>query len=223
MIDELVALATDGRERFDRDGRRAARGRILEPVLRRWMAHPFIWRKPPKTTGREEFGRNFVASQLPALRAASRNPDDWIATATAFTARSIAHAYRRWLRPLPQAGGANRRGAAGGELILCGGGARNATLADLLASELPAFRVRTIDELGIPAEAKEGLSFAMLAAACVDRVPGNLAQVTDAARPAVLGRIVAPDGSTAVQTSASQKLAARDGRRRAFTRISGRR
>ena len=191
MIDELVALATRGRERFDRYGRRAARGRILEPVLRRWMAHSYIQRKPPKTTGREEFGRNFVVSQLPVLRAASRNPDDWIATATAFTARSIAQAYRRWLRPFPKIGEKKSRSARG-ELILCGGGARNATLAQLLVRELPEFQVRTIDALGIPAEAKEALSFAMLAAACIDGVPGNLPQVTEASRPAVLGRIVLP-------------------------------
>ena len=78
------------------------------------------------------------------------------------------------------------------ELIVCGGGALNATLMTMLSAELPGVAVRSIASFGIPCQAKEALSFAMLAAACVDRVPANLPNVTGATRPAVLGRIVLP-------------------------------
>ncbi|MBN1513087.1 MAG: anhydro-N-acetylmuramic acid kinase [Phycisphaerae bacterium] len=185
VIDTLAARATRGRERMDRDGRRAARGRVLDGVLAAWLKHPFFRQAPPKTTGRETFGHAFVETQLGPLRQASHSPDDWIATATALTARSIARAYRRWL-PV------TRHPPALRELIACGGGAENPTLIGMIAAELPGVRIRPIASLGIPSQAKEALSFAMLAAACVDGVPANVPQATGAARPARLGRIVHP-------------------------------
>ncbi len=185
VIDELVSLATSGRQRMDRNGHRAARGRILPEILDRWLSHPFLRQKPPKTTGRETFGRKFVQEQMDHLRESTHSTDDWIATATAFTARSIAEAYKRFLpdfnkqNPPPNA-----------EIILCGGGTQNPTLLAMLADELSKVRIRPIDELGIPAQAKEALSFALLAAACLDRIPANLPEATGARHPAVLGRVI---------------------------------
>lgn len=199
VIDGLVSLVTKGKERFDRDGRRAARGRVLEGVLKRWLSHPFFKLRPPRTTGREVFGRPFIERELTVLQNASLNTDDWIATATAFTVRAIVDSYFRHLshfdRLLREATQARPgRMPAGVEVILCGGGADNVTLRTMLAKELRGARVETIDAFGIPAQAKEALSFAILAAACVDRVPGNLPQVTGAWHPAVLGRICPPGG-----------------------------
>jgi len=185
VIDDLMRRVTNNRLSFDRDGRFAARGHVLEPVLARWLRHPFFARRPPKSAGREDFGRSFVERELPRLRAASSRAEDWVATATAFTTRSIADAYRRFLP--------RRHGRlAVDEIILCGGGAANITLRAVLANELPEIPIRSIDEYGIPVQAKESLSFAMLAAACVDGVPANLPQVTGAERPAILGKLCQP-------------------------------
>lgn len=210
IIDRLVAEATRGRERFDRDGRRAAGGRVLESVLRAWLAHPYFRRRPPRTTGRETFGATFVDRALARLRRASGSTDDWIATATALTAHSIADAYRRFLPKFSQGARASRNRAAPvmarsstsrvegrgpgveTEIILCGGGARNATLMAMLAARLPGVTIRPVDACGIPAQAKEAVSFAMLAAACLDGVPSNLPQATGATRPVVLGRVIRP-------------------------------
>ena len=212
VIDALVAHVTKGRQSFDRNGRRAARGQVLNDVLAEWLRHPYFKKRPPKTTGRELFGQPFVASQLPRLRQASRKTDDWIATATALTARSIAHAYRRFLPGLRKVNeiNTNRRltnhrrvgrspsvsptsirtpSLSKVELIVCGGGAHNATLLAMLSVELPHMAVRSMESLGIDTQAKEAMSFAMLAAACQDGVPANLPQVTGATCPAVLGRI----------------------------------
>jgi anhydro-N-acetylmuramic acid kinase len=207
VIDALVAVATGGGEQMDRDGRRAARGRVLPDVLRAWLGHPFLARKPPKSTGREVFGAPFIEAELPRLMRASPRPDDWIATATAFTAQAIARACRallkagdggrragRFRRPLAARAGAKDASAAGkleqaSELIVCGGGAKNPVLTGLLATLLPGVGLRRIDSLGIPAQAKEAVSFAMLAAACVDAVPANLPQVTGAKRSVVLGHV----------------------------------
>jgi len=204
IIDALVAHATGGRRRMDRDGRRAARGRVLHDVLAAWLQHEFFEMEPPKSTGREVFGQAFVAAQLKRLGAASSCPGDWIATATAFTARSIARACRRFLPGIGSGSAAVRPGQrrkycrgktrlrAPTELIVCGGGAHNPVLMAMLSAELPGVVVRPVAALGIPARAKEAVSFAMLAAARVDGVPANLPRATGAARPAVLGQIVHP-------------------------------
>ncbi len=181
VIDELVRRATKGRLQFDRDGRRAARGRVDQGLLKSWLGHPFFRRKPPKSCGREAFGSAFVDEAVTAGEVRTR-PDDLIATATALTARSIAEAYRRFL---PRRDGRTDVD----EVIVCGGGARNATLLGLLRDELPGVSVTTIDRTGIGVQAKEAVSFAMLAAACVDGVPANLPQVTGASGAAILGRI----------------------------------
>ncbi len=204
VIDELVRIVTRGRAAFDEDGRMAARGRVLQPVLARWLRHPYFLRRPPKSAGREEFGRGFVAKELPRLRAASDRPEDWLATATAFTAKSIAEAYRRFLpcaksrrssaRTRRDGRAPDRPGTATAvdEVLVGGGGAANATLLAMLAGELPGVGIRPMDRHGITARTKEAISFAMLAAACVDGVPANLPQVTGARYPAVLGKICLP-------------------------------
>lgn len=193
IIDGLVAKCTEGRERMDRDGRRAARGRVLDDVLADWLKHPFFRRKPPKTTGRETFGRAFVEAEWPRLRRAGGTPDDWIATATALTARSIARACRRFLpgcRILPA--GRAKKCQFFGTMIVVGGGARNPTLMAMLAAEMPGLAVRPVSSLGIPDQAKEAMSFALLAAARLDETPANVPQATGAHRPAVLGQLVCP-------------------------------
>ncbi len=181
IIDGLCRRVSGGKMQMDRGGRLAASGRVLPGVLAAWMRHPFLARKPPKTTGREMFGEAFLDGELPRLRAASPRAADWVATATAFTAESIARACRRF------------RGDSGAdcqpELVLCGGGARNPALRGMLSTALPGFCQRTIDDLGIPTEAKEAVSFAVLAAARLDGVPGNLPAVTGAGGAVVLGAV----------------------------------
>ncbi len=202
VIDALVAHATKGRERMDRDGRRAARGRVLSGVLARWLDHPFLRQPPPRSTGRETFGRAFVERELKRLRAASASADDWIATATAFTAQTIARAYQRYLPgfSVPGAAGGGRPRHGTGrvkksqseyiDIILCGGGAANAALAAMLSAALPGRRLLRIDAYGIPYQSKEAISFAILAAARMDGTPANLPRATGAARPALLGTVV---------------------------------
>ena len=213
VMDGLVSVITGGRQSMDRDGRLARRGRVLPEVLAAWLKHPFLRQPLPRTTGRETFGRPFIEQELPRLRAASDIPADWVATAAAFTARTIADALRAMCRGLTafspsftrQARGSSVRGRKKGrggsksdppapvaELIIAGGGARNGALMALLSRELPRVAVRAIDVFGIPVDAKEAFSFALLAAACVDRVPANLPQATGARRPAVLGSLRTP-------------------------------
>jgi len=178
VIDRMVQLATRGRLRFDRDGRLAAKGAVNIRLLAELMRHPYFRRRPPKTTGREEFGAAFSDALYARAAHRSLEPADIVATATALTARSIGEAYRRFLPARPA------------EVILCGGGSRNRTLVAMLARELHPARVLLMDELGINAEAKEAVSFAILARETIRGVVNNVPRATGAARAVVLGKIV---------------------------------
>ena len=177
IVDELIRRLTNGRKTFDRDGRRARAGRIHAPLLAELLRHPYLRRRPPKTTGREQFGADFAAALLLLGRALRVGDADLVATATAFTAESIARACRR----LP---------ARVDELILCGGGSRNPTLVEMLQKAIGKAPVRVMDELGLNADAKEAVSFAILAAETIRGRAGNVPSATGAVRAVVLGKIV---------------------------------
>lgn len=199
LIDEIVSRLSHGREAFDRDGRWARRGRILPDLLERWLAHPYFDREPPKTTGREEFGRPFLDRHGAPFRGAGFRREDLVATATMLTARSIARACRSFIgsqivpdvagqgRASPRLGRARQAGFR--EMIVCGGGARNPVLMSFLARELPGVRILPIDRFGMPAEAKEAVSFALLGLARLDGEPANLPRVTDASQPVIMGQL----------------------------------
>jgi anhydro-N-acetylmuramic acid kinase len=167
---------------YDRHGRIAARGRVLDVVVSELMRQPFFRRPPPKTAGREEFGREFVAGFLRRCHRARK--EDVVATATALTAYSIADAVRAFVAP---AGETRFR-----EMIVSGGGAKNSTLMSMLAAELTGLKLRTSDEFGLPSEAKEAVAFAILAYQTWRWVPSNIPAATGAKHPAVLGKISYP-------------------------------
>jgi len=173
------------REPYDRNGRFAARGKPIENVLQQLPRHPFFRRKPPKTAGREQFGREFVRDFLRLCGRADKH--DMVATATALTAKSIASAVRRFVIPLQSAD----ENARFREFIVSGGGTRNATLMRMIADELAPLklRVRTSDEFGVPSVAKEAAAFALLAYETWHRRPSNIPSATGAKRPAILGKI----------------------------------
>lgn len=165
---------------YDRDGRIAASGTVLEPVVSDLLRLPFFRRKPPKTAGREEFGREFAQTFL--KRCGRAHKADVIATATALTARSIADALPRFVL--------SRRGRFG-DLVVSGGGANNPTLLAMLANELRPLHltIRASDEFGLPSEAKEAAAFALMAYETWSRRPSNIPSATGAKRPAILGKI----------------------------------
>jgi anhydro-N-acetylmuramic acid kinase len=177
LIDYAVTRATRGKMTFDRDGALAARGRVDETLLAELMQEPYLKQAPPKTTGRELFGAQFGARVWEQAQARGIGDHDIIATFTAFTARSIAQAYRDFLPRWPD------------EVVVSGGGALNPTLTAMLRAELAPARVFPIDELGLSSEAKEAVAFAILAYETWHRRPGNLPAATGARHPVVLGTI----------------------------------
>jgi anhydro-N-acetylmuramic acid kinase len=177
LMDEAARRATNGALSFDKDGAIAAQGKIDTQWLETWLGDPYFTAAPPKSTGRERFGVQ-LGAQLWEEAIARRCPaPDLLATLTAFTAESIARAYRMFLPAFPN------------EVILSGGGARNPVLMAMLAERLTPAHLLTSDELGVPSEAKEALAFAVLAYETWNRRPGNLPAATGATRPVILGNI----------------------------------
>jgi anhydro-N-acetylmuramic acid kinase len=170
---------------FDRNGVTAARGRMLEGVLATLLRARYFSAPPPKSCGREEFGEAFVTGFIAACERAGAAKEDVVATATALTARSIALAYSSFCKPHLER---LARGAKV-EIIAAGGGVRNRTLMRMLADELDGVRVRTIEETGVPAAAKEAAAFALLGWLTWHGLPGNLPSATGANRAVVLGKV----------------------------------
>ena len=170
---------------YDRNGKVAASGRVLNHAITQLLRAKFFRQKPPRTAGREEFGREYVGQFLQLCNGASR--PDVMATATALTARSIAGAVQRFV--IPQLGAGRRRHAH--QMIVSGGGAKNPTLIAMLRKEIAGFGVELhfSDEFGIPAEAKEAVAFALLAHETWHRRPSNVPSATGALRAAILGKV----------------------------------
>jgi anhydro-N-acetylmuramic acid kinase len=165
---------------YDCDGKVAGSGQALETVIRQLMRAPFFRQHPPRTAGREQFGREYVSQFVQLCRGAGK--PDVVATATALTARSIADAIQRFVLP---------RQKSYRELIVSGGGAKNPTLLAMLRNELAplGIELRVSDEFGVPTEAKEAVAFAVLAHETWHRRPSNVPSATGAKRAAILGKI----------------------------------
>jgi anhydro-N-acetylmuramic acid kinase len=168
---------------YDRNGSIAARGAVLAPVLQAALREKFFGLAPPKSAGREQFGAVYAARFLAACRKHSQRPEDAIATATALTAESIADAICTWVFPSTKNSPV--------DLIVSGGGARNATLLGQLRNRLSAHSIKltTSDAMGLPSEAKEAAAFALLAWQTWHHRPGNVPSATGASRAAILGQI----------------------------------
>lgn len=179
LIDGAVRRFTAGRQQCDVGGAWAAAGTPHPGLLSRLLALSFFSQPPPRSTGRELFGDAFLDGVLTDAAGLGLSEADVLATLTAFTAVSIADAYRRWLPRLPA------------EVILGGGGVHNLTLRRMLAAELAGARIRTHGDLGIPDDAKEAIAFAILGNEALLGVPANVPGATGG-QLAVLGQVAFP-------------------------------
>jgi anhydro-N-acetylmuramic acid kinase len=176
VLDALARRLFD--QDFDLDGAHAAAGTPDETLLAELLEDPFYHRPPPKSTGREAFGRPFVDRLMQSGLA----PDDVMATAAALTARSVRMAYDRFIAPHHEAD----------VLIASGGGVRNPELMRLLKDLFGPIAVRSCADDGIDPDAKEALCFAVLAHEWLNGVPTNLPAVTGASRRTLLGKLTLP-------------------------------
>ena len=180
VMDQLIAHFTDGDQRYDCDGRLARSGQCDEAFVNELLADPWYALPAPKSTGRERYGKHFAERILER----GLSPADAMATAADLTARSILLGLDRWVRPVMPVE----------QLLVSGGGWRNAAIMEPLRDALAETRVGPTDDLGVPADAKEAIAFAVLAYESYHGRPGNLPSATGADSPVVLGKISQPGG-----------------------------
>jgi anhydro-N-acetylmuramic acid kinase len=182
MIIDALMLALFQKQ-YDAGGTVASKGQVLTPVVERALRTSFFRKLPPKSCGREEFGREYASKFLSECQKLSKRKQDAIATATALTAASVTNAYLSFV--------GERMGEATVDYVVSGGGVRNLTLMRMLTESLAPHKckVTSIDRFGMPAQAKEAAAFALLAWQTWMRRPGNLPSATGANRPAILGQV----------------------------------
>jgi anhydro-N-acetylmuramic acid kinase len=186
LLDGAASLATDLRQSFDEGGALAREGEVVELVLERILANPFFRQPPPRSTGRELFGKTMVDEVVAEVEivlgqeliqgSAHQGWPHVLATLVALTARSIGDAYRKWVIP---------RGVD--EVFLTGGGSRNPVLFQAIADELSPIPVLPGEALGMDPDAREAAAFALLAWAHVSGLPANVPEATGSRGPRVLG------------------------------------
>lgn len=177
VMDAIVREANRGKRRYDAGGRLALQGTISRPLLTELMAHPFLVRRPPKSTGREEFGAPFVRSLLTKQRKARLSTEDLLATCAVWTAEAIGSS-RRWVT-----GDVD-------EVIVGGGGVHNRAVMESLRQLFAPVPVSTFDECGWNSKAFEAVAFALLAHDTYHGQCTNVPQVTGARHPVLLGSVV---------------------------------
>jgi len=178
-LDAVARATSDGRWAFDLDGQLAACGEVDREVLDELLALPYFARRPPKSTGRELFGRDFV---YPLLDRFSERAADLLATLTQLTAETVGRALDDFVL--------GQHDVA--QVYVSGGGVHNPELMRRLAERLAPLPVDSLAAAGMDPDAKEAVGFAVLANETLFCRPGNLPSATGAQGPRVLGKIVLP-------------------------------
>lgn len=181
VIDGMVQRISGGRRNMDEGGKTAGSGQVNQKLMEILKKDGYFRAQPPKTTGREYFGKEYVERIFEYMKSEGICDEDGVATATYLTAWSIADAYRRFIEPNCRAD----------RLIIGGGGSYNPVLLDFIRREMEVYGVKTLtqEEIGFSSDAKEAVAFAILADRTVFGEVNNLPGVTGANFPVVMGKI----------------------------------
>jgi anhydro-N-acetylmuramic acid kinase len=181
LLDALMRQLTGGQENFDNGGKHAVQGRCIEPLLQRWLGHPFLQRRPPKSLAWHSFAEPFAVQIVRHAKEQQWNPFDVLCTATHFVARTVSSAVERFV---------TRRASGSERVFLSGGGTRNGLLWHLLEQQLGDGKsLECSDVAGVPWQARRAMVMAVLAALTMDGVPANVPQATGAAGSRLLGSL----------------------------------
>lgn len=177
LLDLAVEHLTDGAKTYDVDGNWAASGTPCLDLVEKWLNQEYFHLPPPKSTGKELFGVDYLHQCIKDFESLQLSPADFLATLTELTAASIANSYRNFLPQMPH------------RVLLCGGGSRNLYLEHRLQQLLISIPVSTTDEVNLNADFKEAIAFAVLAYWRHAGSPGNLPAATGASREVLLGNV----------------------------------
>ncbi|WP_315791105.1 anhydro-N-acetylmuramic acid kinase [Fischerella sp. JS2] len=177
LLDLAIQYLTNGTKTYDENGSWAASGTPCHALVEHWLEQEYFHLPPPKSTGRELFGVDYLQECIKDSKQYQLSSADLLATLTELTAVSIVHNYRSFLPKLPE------------RVFLCGGGGRNLYLKNRLQQLLEPVPVLTTDEVGLSADFKEAIAFAVLAYWRQLGFPGNLPTVTGASKRVLLGEL----------------------------------
>jgi anhydro-N-acetylmuramic acid kinase len=196
LLDLAVHHLSNGQLTFDADGAWAAQGKPCQVLVQQWLQQEFFQQPPPKSTGRETFGWDYLHQCLQDMHTFNLSAADILATLTELTAASIAHSYKQFLPKLPD------------QVLLCGGGSHNCYLRARLAANLVEVAICTTTEVGLSLDFKEAIAFAVLAYWRQLGLSGNLPQVTGARQTALLGDLhpVAKEFGDDIQCRLNQRF-----------------
>ncbi|MBR7552623.1 anhydro-N-acetylmuramic acid kinase [Allobacillus sp. GCM10007491] len=180
VIDEVVYRLSEKTLTYDKNGQWAAKGQENSQFVEELMDHEYFSRKPPKTTGREVFGKAYVDGVMKRAKELDLSADDLVASVTAWTAKTIAKSYKDFIlsanKPLD-------------EVIVSGGGGHNETLLRYLQEYLPDQRVTTIDEFGISSDAKEAAAFVLFGYHFLLGETNTISEFTNADHEVIMGKL----------------------------------
>ena len=177
VMDNVIFRITNGKMRYDAGGKMAAQGTPNNDLLAELMKDPYLNVKPPKTTGREYYGNEYVDRIMKKASELNLSGVDTLSTVTMFTAKTIAHSALHLCSVTPE------------RLVVGGGGSLNPTLMRYIQECLPGIEVMTNEDLGFDSSAKEAVAFALLANECIHSMCNNATSATGASHPVVMGKI----------------------------------
>lgn len=179
IIDAFTTWATNGKQSYDRDGILASKGRVHEEWLSKLLDHPYFSLEPPKSTGRELYGKEYAKKMWAEADLFQMTDNDKIATVTDLTAKSIAQEIEKFVAQSDIQ-----------EVLISGGGRYNSTLMSRIQYYLPDHvALKGTEEYGMPSDAKEAIVFALLGYQCLNKKPNNLPSATGAEKSVVMGKI----------------------------------
>lgn len=180
VIDGIVKMVTNGEKTYDSEGQMAAQGTVNGELLEGLMQFPYILRDIPKTTGRELFGDQFCKPVYEKACERGIHPSDLVATATAYTAETIANAYRRFLTPRFRID----------RVVLTGGGVHNNTLVRMLSERLAPIPVYKHEDFGINSDAREAIAWAIMGNEIIQGKTPTVPSATGAKRAVLTGKLL---------------------------------
>ncbi|SDM21846.1 anhydro-N-acetylmuramic acid kinase [Sediminibacillus halophilus] len=178
VIDEIVYRITESKQVYDKDGEIASKGNVNQKLLNKLMEHPYLKLRPPKTTGRELFGNSFVDSVM--SNSSGLPSEDIVATVTAWTAKTIADSYSRFIESPSN---------SIDDVVIGGGGSYNPFLMEQLRRYLPNKTVYKHEDFQLSSNLKEAIAFAILGYHCLIGKSNQIPSATGAENPVIMGKI----------------------------------